>query len=107
LRRAGFYHKGRSARTLRRCRLPAPRRRRGGQVLPHEPQFDGSCWSETHRPEQHVWFKSVPIASLNVWQQVTSLPEPQICLLAQQRHWFPEPTTSLPPSETWPGAQHA
>jgi hypothetical protein len=32
-------------------------------------------------------------------------PEPQICDWLQQNPWMPDPTTSLPPSETWPGAQ--
>jgi hypothetical protein len=45
--------------------------------------------------------------SLNRWQQVALEPEPHSCDWLQQNPWMPNPTTSLPPSGTWPGAQHA
>jgi hypothetical protein len=45
--------------------------------------------------------------SLNVWQQVAFWPEPQIWDSLQQSPWIPEPTTSLPPSDFWPGEQQA
>jgi hypothetical protein len=45
------------------------------------------------------------MCSLNRWQQVALLPDPQICDLLQQSPWMPDPTTSLPPSDTCPGAQ--
>ena len=44
--------------------------------------------------------------SENRWQHVLFSPEPQICDRLQQSPWMPEPTSSLPPSETCPGAQH-
>jgi hypothetical protein len=62
--------------------------------------------SVTHLPEQHVWFRSVPMFSLKRWQQVGFGPEPQSCDRLQQNPWMPKPTTTLPPSEIWPGAQH-
>ena|SRR5262245_7902463 len=44
--------------------------------------------------------------SLNRWQQVWFEPEPQSCERSQQKPWMPKPATTLPPSDTCPGAQH-
>jgi hypothetical protein len=44
--------------------------------------------------------------SLKRWQHVWFEPEPQSWSRLQQNPWMPNPATTLPPSDTWPGAQH-